>query len=126
LQILAVDDNTDTLELLVIALTEYGADVKAASSAREALEAFEQFKPDVLVSDIGMPGEDGYALIRQVRILEPEQGRNIPAVALTAYASESDRALALDAGFQTHLPKPVESDKLVAAIAHLAGRTANL
>lgn len=126
LQILVVDDHADTLELLVIALTEYGADVKAASSAREALEAFEQFKPDVLVSDIGMPGEDGYALIRQVRILEPEQGRNIPAVALTAYASESDRALALDAGFQTHLPKPVEPDKLVAAIAHLAGRTANL
>lgn len=124
LQILVVDDDADTREFLVAALTEYGGDVKAAASAREALEAFERFKPDVLVSDIGMPGEDGYALIRQVRILEPKQGRNLPAVALTAYATESDRAKALDAGFQQHLPKPVEPDKLVAVVAYLAGRTA--
>ena len=126
LQILVVDDDADTREFLVAALTEYGGDVKATASAREALEAFERFKPDVLVSDIGMPGEDGYVLIRQVRILEPKQGRNLPAVALTAYATESDRAKALDAGFQQHLPKPVEPDKLVAVVAYLAGRTATI
>jgi len=77
-----------------------------------------------LVSDIGMPGEDGYALIRQVRLLQPEQNRNIPAVALTAYARESDRTKALAAGFQMHLAKPVPPNKLANAIAHLAKQSA--
>jgi CheY-like chemotaxis protein len=78
--------------------------------------------PDILMTDIGMPGEDGYALIRQVRALAPEQGGLIPAVAVTAYASEEDAKRAIAAGFQVHLPKPVESSQLVAVLARLAGR----
>jgi len=124
LQILVVDDDADTREFLVVALTEYGAEVKTAASYCEAIEVLQCFKLDVLVSDIGMPGEDGYALIRQVRLLQPEQNRNIPAVALTAYARESDRTKALAAGFQMHLAKPVPPNKLANAIAHLAKQSA--
>ncbi len=122
LQILVVDNDTDTQEFLVTALTEYGANVVAAASTDEALKVLERIKPDVLVSDIGMPGEDGYDLIQQVRSLV-EPLRNLPAVALTAYASEGDRAKALDAGFQIHLSKPVEPHKLVAVVAQLARYT---
>jgi len=123
LQILVVDDDTDTREFLVTALTEYGANVTAAASANEALKALERLKPDVLVSDIGMPAEDGYVLIRRVRNLESKQPRDIPAVALTAYARESDLAKAVDAGFQMHLSKPIEPNELVAVVAQLARRT---
>jgi CheY-like chemotaxis protein len=83
-------------------------------------------QPNVLVSDIGMPGEDGYALIRKVRALDAEQGGRIPAVALTAYARAEDRKQALLAGFQLHVPKPVDPAELAAAIANLTGRTGKL
>ena len=120
LQVLVVDDETDTRELLSIILKQYGAKVTAAASAAEALLSLEQSKPDVLVSDIGMPGEDGYALIRAYRAREAERGGHLPAVALTAYATESDRQQALEAGFQMHVPKPVELHQLVEVVAHLA------
>jgi hypothetical protein len=100
-------------------LEQYEAEVKEAASVREALEVLKVFVPDVLVSDIGMPGLDGYALIRQVRAMPEASLSEIPALALTAYASDSDRDRVLEAGFQMHLSKPVESDELVRAIASL-------
>ena len=90
----------------------------------EALRLLERLKPDVVVSDIGMPGDDGYALIRQIRKLAPEQGGRIPAAALTAFAREEDRIQALNAGFQMHVPKPIEPMHLVVVVAKLAGRVA--
>lgn len=122
LQVLIVDDELDTREFLVTALEQYGAKVTAAASAGEAFRLLERLKPDVLVSDIGMPVEDGYALIRRIRALAPEQGGQIKAAALTAYAREEDRILALKAGFQMHVPKPIEPMQLVAVVANLAGR----
>ena len=92
---------------------------EAASSAREAIDVIERFVPDVLLSDIGMPGEDGYTLVRRVRKLGTQLGRPIPAIALTAYARTEDRDRAIAAGFQQHLAKPVEPDVLIAAILHL-------
>ncbi len=93
------------------------------ASAAEALEAVKRLQLDVIVSDIGMPGENGYALIRKLRELEEEQGGRIPAVALTAYARAEDRTQALLAGFQLHVPKPVNQAELAAVVANLAGRT---
>ncbi len=117
LRVLVVDDEPDTRDVLAATLQESGALVTAVASVAEAFCALEGFAPDVLVSDIGMPEQDGYALIRQLRATDP--GKQIPAAALTAYASEEDRLKALEAGFQTHLSKPVEPDDLVAAIANL-------
>ncbi|MBD2435151.1 PAS domain-containing hybrid sensor histidine kinase/response regulator [Fischerella sp. FACHB-380] len=122
LKILTVDDEADTREFLQTALEQYGAIVTTAASTREALQLLQQVKPDVLLSDIGMPGEDGYSLIRQLRSLPPEQGGQIPAAALTAYARQEDRKLALDAGFQMHIPKPIEPIQLLIVVARLAGR----
>jgi CheY-like chemotaxis protein len=96
--------------------------VKTAGSVREALEQLGRFRPAVLISDIGMPGEDGYELIRRVRELPAGQGGNIPAVALTAYARAEDRLRALRAGYQMHVPKPVELAELVAVAASLVQR----
>jgi hypothetical protein len=96
--------------------------VTAVASAREALEAVERLNPDMLISDIGMPVEDGYALIRKLRTQEASGSRKLPAIALTAYAREEDSILALEAGFQKHLPKPVESAELVKIIAQMANR----
>lgn len=124
LRVLVVDDEADTRELLSVMLKQYGADVMAVSSAGEALLSLEKLKPDVLVSDIGMPFEDGYSLMRRIRALEAQHGGQVPAVALTAYARESDRSLALKAGFQLHVPKPVEPTDLAAAVAKLVGRSA--
>lgn len=124
LQILVVDDDADSREFLDFALTSYGAEVLAAACASEAIAAFKQFNPDVLVSDLGMPGEDGYTLIRMVRMLESKQGKNIPAIALTGYARDSDRDKALAAGFGLHMSKPVDTEELVAAIAKLSSRNA--
>ena len=118
--VLVVDDEPDARELLTIALTHSSAEVRAVGTAREALEVLDQWKPDVLISDIGMPGEDGYELMRKVRTLEAERGGTIPAVALTGYASDEDAARARIAGFQLHLPKPVTPRNLVATIASLA------
>lgn len=123
LKVLVVDDEPDARQLLAIVLQQCGADVTMAASAEEALSAFERIKPDVLVSDIGMPGEDGYSLIRKIRALPAERGGRIPAAALTAYAGAEDRKRALLAGFHLHIPKPVDPMELVAVVATLAGRT---
>jgi PAS domain S-box-containing protein len=124
LQILVVDDDADNREFMVFALTTYGANAIATASSDEALRALQQFKPDVLLSDIGMPDEDGYALIRQVRMLDHKSGGNIPAIAVTGYTRDSDRNQALTAGFQLHLSKPIQPIELVAAIAKLCRRNA--
>ncbi|HEY0100890.1 MAG TPA: ATP-binding protein [Pyrinomonadaceae bacterium] len=122
LHVLVVDDEDDTRELLAFVLEQCGAKVTAVASARQALDALARSKPHVLLSDIGMPGEDGYELIRQVRASVRELGRKIPAAALTAYTTEGDRERVLSAGFQVHISKPVEPSNLVAIVAHLAGR----
>ncbi|WGV25231.1 hybrid sensor histidine kinase/response regulator [Halotia branconii] len=120
IQILVVDDNTDTRDFFSFVLEEFGAFVTAVSSASEALQALTQAKPDILISDIGMPEMNGYMLMQQVRALEAEQGREkIPAIALTAYASEIDHQQALKAGFQQHLAKPVPPEELLTAISSL-------
>jgi PAS domain S-box-containing protein len=123
LRILVADDEPDARELLAIGLGHCGAEVTIASSAREALAAIEREKFDVLVSDIGMPGEDGYELIRRVRSLPDEAGGRTPAVALTAYARTEDRLRALRAGFEMHAAKPVELTELVVIISNLTRRS---
>ncbi len=122
LLILVVDDEEDTRQLLVQALTFYGATVVSADSAEEALTEIQDKNPDIIVSDIGMPDEDGYTLIRKIRNLPDEQQRNTIAVALTAFTRAQDRMRALAAGFQNHVSKPVEPDELVTVIASLTGR----
>jgi len=117
--VLLVEDEVDTLDLLTIILESYSARVKGVTSANEALFVFSQGQPDVLISDIGMPGMDGYELIRQVRELPPDRGGLVPAIALTAYAGETDYERALSAGFNRHLSKPIEPDQIVDAIANL-------
>jgi CheY-like chemotaxis protein/two-component sensor histidine kinase len=125
LWMLVVDDEADARELLTVLLKQYGARVTATASVAEALEALRQGEsgklPDVIISDISMPDEDGYMLIRRVRQLPPEEGGRIPAVALTAFERASDRVRALSAGFQFHVPKPVEPDELAMVIANLTG-----
>jgi CheY-like chemotaxis protein len=118
-RILIVEDDVDTQELLKTVLERHGAAVTATHSVADALEEIARAKPDVIISDIGMAGENGYDLIRKVRSLDPEAGGHIPAIALTAYAGAADRRRALLAGFQTHLPKPVEPEDLVAVILSL-------
>ncbi len=122
LLILVVDDEEDTRQLMVQSLTFYGATVETADSAEEALTAIEDKNPDLLVSDIGMPGEDGYTLIRKVRSLSNDQHKNIPAIALTAFTRAQDRVRALTSGYQNHVAKPVEPDELATVIASLTGR----
>jgi CheY-like chemotaxis protein len=122
IRVLVVDDEADTLELLRTILAQCGAEVTVAATAREALEALEQAPFDVLVSDIVMPEEDGYGLIRRIRALDVERGGRIPALALTAYARIEDRAEALAAGYQQHAAKPIEPAELAAAVATLADR----
>jgi CheY-like chemotaxis protein len=102
-------------------LKEYGAKVRGVTEASEALLLISQWQPDLLLSDIGMPDVDGYMLIRQIRELESKLGRHIPAIALTAYAGETDHQQILASGFQKHVTKPVEPAKLVNAIANLLG-----
>ncbi len=118
-RVLVVDDNPDARELLTLVLGRAGAEVTAAASAAAALELLKQAEVDVLVSDIGMPAEDGYALIGQARSLTAGRARRTPSVALTAYASEEDRRRALAAGFDAHIPKPVEPAELVSVLAGL-------
>jgi CheY-like chemotaxis protein/nitrogen-specific signal transduction histidine kinase len=121
LKVLVVDDEPDTREILQRLLAARDARVLLAASAREALTLLRQEKPHVLVSDIGMPHEDGYWLIQQVRSLPPEEGGSIPALALTALARAEDRLRALHAGFQAHTAKPVEPVELIYLVAGLAG-----
>ncbi|BAZ20065.1 multi-sensor hybrid histidine kinase [Kalymmatonema gypsitolerans NIES-4073] len=123
LRVLVVDDEPDACQLLSTVLKQHEAQVIAVSSASEALVALQKFQPDVLVSDIGMPQEDGYSLIRKIRALPGEKGGRTPAVALTAYARAEDRIKALNAGFQLHVAKPVNPTELAAVVANLAGRT---
>jgi CheY-like chemotaxis protein len=122
-RVLVVDDEADARELLRVVLEKSGAELKLAGSVPDALALFKEWKPDVLVSDIGMPGEDGYALIRRVRSLPHNDGGSIPAAALTAYATSEDRLRALISGFQIHVSKPVDPLELVAVVASLAGKT---
>ncbi len=120
LEVLVVEDELDSLEFIRVMLEDVGARVTTARSVPEALQVLARSQPDVLVSDIGMPGEDGYALIRQVRNSTQKHSNRLPAVALTAYARTEDRQQALEAGFQMHLAKPIEPDDLIEAIATLA------
>jgi CheY-like chemotaxis protein len=123
LHVLVVDDEPDARELVAAVLERKGATITAVGTVAEALMTIEQTLPDVILSDLGMPGEDGYSLIRKLRAQSPERGGRIPAAALTAYASAQDRTRALLAGFQSHVPKPIEASELAAVIANLAGRT---
>jgi hypothetical protein len=119
LRVLVVDDEADARELMRMVLRGAGAEVMAAASADEALEQLERWSPDILVSDIGLPGDDGYVLIQKQREREAGHGPSIPALAVTAYARAEDRTRALAAGFQLHVPKPLEPADFVAAIASL-------
>ena len=121
-RVVAVDDDPDARKLLEVVLTHSQAQVTVVATVDEAVEAVRRLRPDVLLSDIEMPSENGYDLIARVRALGPEEGGNTPAAALTAYARVEDRTRALRAGFQQHLPKPVEPAELVAVVANLAGR----
>jgi signal transduction histidine kinase len=120
--VLLVDDDSDTLKLMTTALTRRQATVTAVSSAVEAIQAISRRRPDVLVSDIAMPDEDGYGLIEKIRSLEANGAESIPAVAITAYAKEEDREKALSSGFQIYLAKPVELTELISVVARAARR----
>ena len=121
-RILVVDDESDTRDLLKAALGECGAEVVTVSSASEAFELIRSAPPDVLISDIGMPLEDGYQLIGRIRALPAATGGRVPAIALTAYARLEDRLKALRSGYQMHVPKPVELAELVAVVLSLVHR----
>ncbi|HZG53890.1 MAG TPA: ATP-binding protein [Pyrinomonadaceae bacterium] len=122
LRVLVVEDEADTRDMLRAVLEHCEIEVITAGSASEALESLVQFQPDVLISDLGMPEDDGYSLIAKVRALPVEQGGQIPAAAITAYVRAEDRTKVLLAGFQLHVPKPIEPAELVAVVANLAGR----
>jgi CheY-like chemotaxis protein len=119
--VLLVDDDPDTLQILSVVLVESKANVQTAASVKEAMEVLEWYKPDVVVSDLAMPGEDGYSLIARIRAAE--NGEQTPAVALTSYVRVEDRTRALSAGFNMFVPKPVEPNELITAIANLAERS---
>jgi signal transduction histidine kinase len=120
-RVLVVDDEQDTRRLISTVIAQSGAEVAACASAGEALEKLKTWRPHILMSDIGMPGEDGYALIKQVRALPPERGGRTPAAALTAYARDEDRGRALAAGYQLHIAKPFDPRELLAAVSDLQG-----
>lgn len=121
-KVLVVDDEADSRDLLMTILKRYGSDVRCSESAAEAMRAFREWNPDLLVSDIGMPNEDGYSLIRKLRKLKSERAQKIPAVALTAYATDEDRIQALSAGFQVHVPKPIEPESFVNSVATILAK----
>jgi PAS domain S-box-containing protein len=125
LKVLLIEDESDTRDLLRTIVEGCGALVIAVSSGGAAMAAVTEFTPDVIVSDVGLPGENGYDLIERIRELDPSAGGTIPAVALTAYAAPRNRRRALLAGFHTHLAKPVEPDELVAVVASLAAKQTN-
>jgi CheY-like chemotaxis protein len=118
-RILVVEDDSATREALTQILLSRGADVNAAASAEQAMSLFHEFRPEIVVCDIAMPGEDGYSLLTRIRALGVEQGSDVPAIALTALAGDEDRRLATAAGFQFHMAKPLDVDRLVAALAGL-------
>ena len=119
-RVLVVDDARNVREVVADILTQYGATVSAVGSAEEALAALQRERPDVLLSDLAMPGKGGYWLIGQVRALPPERGGITPAAALTAFTGPEHRARVLRAGFQLHVEKPTSLDALVGAVARLA------
>jgi PAS domain S-box-containing protein len=118
-RVLVVDDDEDSRDMLTMVFERYGAAVERAASAAEAIAVIEQRRPHILLSDVGMPGEDGHALIRRVRAAERDSGLFLPAIALTGYASAEDGARALDAGFQLHIPKPVDPAELLVLVSRL-------
>ena len=122
LRVLAVDDQPDTREMITLALTRFGAEVRASHSASMALQTIREWQPDVIVSDIGLPEMDGYDLLRQLREAEGD-GKRIPAIAVTGYAGAVDESKAINAGYELHFSKPIELNKLAAAIAKLSGKT---
>ncbi len=122
LRVLLVDDEPEARQIISTVITSTGAEVKACTSAREALAKLLEWKPDVILSDIAMPDEDGYTFINKVRSLPRDKGGETPAAALTAYARDVDRRQALDAGYQMHIAKPIGAGQLVSMIARLAGR----
>ena len=124
-RILIVDDDLDSREVLAAVLALRAAEVRSAGSVREALEALTEWNPDVLISDIGMPGEDGYDLIREVRLRSAEEGGKIPAIALTGYAAAQEAERALSAGYQSHLSKPIEPSRLIRVIAGFGRESGN-
>lgn len=119
-RIVMVDDDADSLDTICLVLTLHGAETRGVRTAPQGLEMVREFRPHVLVSDLSMPGEDGYTLIARVRQLPEEEGRHVPAVALTAHAYAEDRDRALRAGFQSYLSKPVEPERVVETVARLA------
>jgi CheY-like chemotaxis protein len=121
-RVLLVDDLAEARELITFALVNRGAEVRTAASAAEGLSALGDWRPDVILSDLAMPGEDGYSFIRKVRKLNEESGGKIPAATLTAYVGRKEYLRSLEAGFQAHITKPVEWDELVIVVASLAGR----
>jgi CheY-like chemotaxis protein len=122
LHVLLVEDDDDSRKLIGTMLKRHGARVTSTKSAAEALSVFSEELPDLLISDIGMPDEDGYEFIRRLRTLPPEKGGQTPAIALTGYASRKDRERALAAGYHQHMAKPVEQGDMISAIAALVGR----
>jgi two-component system, chemotaxis family, CheB/CheR fusion protein len=124
-RVLVVDDEADVRQLLTMVLEHYGVTVTVAASAPEAIATLtsDPTDYDVLISDIGMPIEDGHTLIRQIRTMSAEAGGQIPAVALTGFARQVDQEAAIAAGFQWHLAKPVKQDQLLSVVASLAGRS---
>ncbi|MCU0568797.1 MAG: response regulator [Oculatellaceae cyanobacterium Prado106] len=121
LQILVVDDAIDSVELLSIYLSQYGAAVTGATSVADAIAKFDQLQPHLLIADIGFPGEDGWSLIHRIRARSPQQGGLVPAIAVTAYAQKEARFRSLQAGFQYCLTKPINLDELLTAICSLTG-----
>lgn len=119
---LVVDDDEHGRQVVAAQLEAHSAVVLTAASAPQALDVMQREHVDVLLADIAMPGEDGYALIRKLRALHPSAAASIPAAALTAFARNEDRLQALQAGFQLHLAKPVDAHALVTAVARLGGR----
>jgi signal transduction histidine kinase/CheY-like chemotaxis protein len=119
---LLVEDDADACELITIMLAEGGVEVRTADSAAEALAACDEWRPDILISDIGMPGEDGYTLMKKLRARESERGGHIPAIAITAFARWEDRQRALSAGYESHVAKPIEPEELLAVVASLTGK----
>ena len=121
MNVLVVDDEPDARDLIKRILSDCNASVTTAASARAALAAFRAAPPDVLVSDLGMPDMDGFALLAAVRALGRAAGGDVPAVALTAFARSEDRLRALEAGFAAHISKPVEPSQLIATVANMVG-----
>jgi CheY-like chemotaxis protein len=117
--ILLVEDDEDSRRLLGTMLKRHGAEVSAASSAADAFRLFTERRPDVLVSDIGMPEEDGYQLLKKIRALSPEEGGRVPALALTGYATRRDRERSFEAGYEEHMAKPVEQSELISVVSKL-------